>query len=94
MNTPYIPHDVKKFRVDLSLKGIEKCISLTVPKIKVYQDEVPTGTKQLYLVLEDLDFHNFPHGTKIISFEGFNGVLQDSLQFSLFAPHKANTDTD
>ena len=78
MSLPDIPQDAKEFRVDLSLREMKKCISLTVPEIKVFQDEVPKGTKQLYLILEDLDFHNFPHGTKLIPFEGFNGVLQDS----------------
>jgi len=86
MATKNVPHDAKEFRVNLSLKGMKKCISLTVPEIRVFLDEVPAGTKQLYLILEDLDFHNFPHGTKLISFDGFNGVLQDSFTIIPLCP--------
>ncbi len=82
MNLPDIPHGTKEFRVDLSLRGMSKCLSSTIPEIKVFQNEVPAGVTQLYLILEDLDFHNFPHGTKLIPYEGFGGVLQDS--FTIF----------
>ena len=86
MSLPDIPQDAKEFRVDLSLRGMRKCISLTVPEIKVYQDEVPTGTKHLYLILEDLDFNNFPHGTKLIPYDGFDGVLQESFTILPLCP--------
>ena len=55
MNSTEIPHDVKKLKVDLSLEGMKKFVSTTIPEIKVYQDGIPTETRQLYLILEDLD---------------------------------------
>ena len=86
MNSTEIPHDVKKLKVDLSLEGMKKFVSTTIPEIKVYQDGIPTETRQLYLILEDLDFHSFPHGVKLIPYEGIDLVLQESLKIAPLSP--------
>ena len=77
---------VPNFSVDLSLDGMKKGISITVTKITINKDQVPCGTKNLSLVLEDIDFHNFPHGAKLIAYEGSDIVLENEFIIIPLAP--------
>ena len=85
-----IPSDAGVLKVNLLLKGMEKCKSNTIPEIKVYKDGVPTGTKKLYLLIEDLDFHNFPHGVKLIPYEDSDIVLQEKFKIVPLCPPKGS----
>ena len=60
---------------ELSLKGMIKGETSKIPKIKILQETIPPSTKKLQLVLEDLDFGNFPHGFDILDFTGSDIIL-------------------
>lgn len=66
--------------IELSLSGMVKGITCAIPKIKVSQNEVPAGTKKLYLILEDTNFGNFPHGLHQIDFTGSDLFLEDKFE--------------
>ena len=83
MQMPVIT-EAEQIRVNLTLSGMVKGKSKTVPHIKIDKDKVPTGTKHLYLVLEDLDFHNLLHGAELLPYQGSDIELKD--EFKLLIP--------
>ena len=83
-----IPPDAKKFNVDFSLEGMIPCKTLTVSDISINNDQVPKNTSRLFLIIEDLDFFNNPHGAKTISYKtsGNSGFFGLEGPFKLFQP--------
>lgn len=72
--------------IELSLRGIVKGITSTIPKIKVYQDKVPTGTMTLFLILEGIDFLNVPFGIHFSKFKNSDIVLEYSFKIMPLSP--------
>lgn len=54
----------------LSFAGMVKRETKTVSEIKVKKDQIPEGTRKVCIVLEDIDFFNFPHGSDILEYKG------------------------
>lgn len=63
--------------IELSLSGMEKGITCKIPEIKISQEKLPTGTKKLYLLLQDTSFANFTHGLHLLDFTGADVLLKD-----------------
>ena len=72
--------------IELFLNGMVKGITCTIPKIKIYQDKIPAGTKKLSIILEDIDLLNLPHGMHLIEFEGSDIVLENTFKIIPLAP--------
>ncbi len=61
---------------------MERGKTSTVTKIEVNQGQVPAGTKNVSMILEDLDFLNAPHGTHFYNYENSDIVLEN--EFKIF----------
>lgn len=66
--------------IELSLNRMMKGITDTIPKIRVNHEKVPAGTKKLYLILEDTNFGNFPHGLHLFDFNDSDIILEDEFK--------------
>ncbi|NOQ13848.1 MAG: hypothetical protein GQ583_05110 [Methyloprofundus sp.] len=72
--------------IELSLAGMEWGISCTIPKIKIYQNQLPTATKELSLLLEDIDLINLPHGMHCIDVENSDIILNNEFKIMPLCP--------
>ena len=72
--------------IELSLAGMVWGISCTIPKIRISQDQLPTETKTLSLILEDIDLLNLPHGMHSIDFDNSDIILNDKFTIMPLCP--------
>ena len=72
--------------IELSLTGMERGKTCTIPKIKVNQNQVPEETQKVSLILEDIDLLNLPHGIHFFEFNHSDIVLNDKFKVMPLSP--------
>lgn len=67
------------FSIDFTWEGTAACFDPRSPPFAL--SGVPAGTKQLYLMMKDLDAPTFPHGGGTVAYTGQNQIGRGAFSY-------------